>query len=45
MIDAINFTRVKVDRDLLGRELVHGAVPGKDGVALVDKEVDRLNEC
>ena len=22
-----------------------GVVPGKEGVALVDKEVDRLNEC
>ena len=45
MIDPINFTSVEVDRDLLGGELVHGYIPGKDGVGLVDKEVDRLVDC
>jgi hypothetical protein len=45
LIDAINVISVEVDRDLLGGELVHRFIPSKDGVALVDKEVDRLNEC
>ena len=45
LVETSNFTRVEVDRDLLGGELVHGLIPGKDGVGMVDKEVDRLVDC